>query len=219
MHHSPTTRQCLTFVYASKIVSRTTSSSVVVPSKAKFMPASRSETMPKLWAALRSSSIEALLHDHVAQVVVHDHQLEQADAPLVARVVADVAAAAAEELLAAERPRPSGPARRAVLRSASTSSRHWLQMRRTSRWARIASTVAVMRNVGTPMSFRRVIVLGASLVCSVLNTMCPVSDACTAISAVSRSRISPTRMMSGSCRRMARRQAAKVTPISASIGI
>ncbi len=69
-----------------------------------------------------------------------------------------------------------------------------------------------------PMSRRRVIVLGASLVCSVLNTMWPVSEACTAISAVSRSRISPTRILSGSCRRMARRHWANVLPIAASIG-
>ena len=45
---------------------------------------------------------------------------------------------------------------------------------------------------------KRRIELGASLVCSVVNTRCPVSDACTAICAVSRSRVSPTRMMSGS---------------------
>ena len=82
------------------------------------------------------------------------------------------------------------------------SSRHSGQILRTSRWARIASSVAVSRNGGTPMSRSRVTVLGASLVCSVLKTMCPVSDACTAISAVSRSRISPTRILSGSCRRM-----------------
>ena len=61
----------------------------------------------------------------------------------------------------------------------------------------MASNVAVIKNVGTPMSFIRVIVLGASLVCSVLKTMCPVSDACTAISAVSRSRISPDQNLVG----------------------
>jgi len=79
-----------------------------------------------------------------------------------------------------------------------TSSRQPEQIRRTSRWARIASTVAVIRNGGTPMSRRRVTVEGASLVWSVENTMWPVSDACTAISAVSTSRISPTRIRSGS---------------------
>ena len=98
-------------------------------------------------------------------------------------------------------------------------SRHSLQIFRTSRWARTASSVAVIRNGGTPMSRSRVIVLGASLVCSVLNTMCPVSDACTAISAVSRSRISPTRILSGSCRRIDRKHWANVLPIAASMGI
>ena len=68
------------------------------------------------------------------------------------------------------------------------------------------------------MSRSRVTELGASFVCSVLNTMCPVSDACTAISAVSGSRISPTRITSGSCRKIARKQWAKVFPIEASIG-
>ena len=78
--------------------------------------------------------------------------------------------------------------------------------------------MAVMRNGSRPMSRMRVIVLGASLVCSVLKTMWPVSGACTAIWAVSRSRISPTRILSGSCRRMARRAAANVMPISWLIG-
>src|SRR5262245_63885491 len=60
-----------------------------------------------------------------------------------------------------------------------------------------------------PMFINRLIVLGASLVCSVDSTRCPVSAALTAISAVSKSRISPTRMMLGSCRRNDRRAAAK----------
>ena len=41
----------------------------------------------------------------------------------------------------------------------------------------------------------------ASRVCSVVKTRCPVSAALSAICAVSRSRISPTRITSGSCRR------------------
>ncbi len=55
--------------------------------------------------------------------------------------------------------------------------------------------------------------LGASLVCSVENTRWPVSDAWIAISAVSRSRISPTRMTSGSWRRIERSPDANVSPI------
>ena len=154
--------------------------------------------MPLLAGGVAQLVDRGVAHDHVAQVVVHDHQLEQADAAFVAGVVADVAAAAAEKLSCRPSSSPeSSRIRRASRRDGSTSSRHWVQTRRTSRWARIASTVAVIRNVGTPMSLSRVMVLGASLVCSVLNTKWPVSEACTAISAVSRSRISPTRMMSG----------------------
>ena len=64
-----------------------------------------------------------------------------------------------------------------------------------------------------PMFISRLIVLGASLVCSVESTRWPVSAALTAISAVSKSRISPTRMMFGSCRRNERSAAAKFSPM------
>ena len=49
-----------------------------------------------------------------------------------------------------------------------------------------------------PMSMRRVTAETESLVCSVANTRWPVSDACTAIWAVSTSRISPIITTSGS---------------------
>ncbi len=51
----------------------------------------------------------------------------------------------------------------------------------------------------------RVIVSAASSVCSVESTRWPVSAATSAVSIVSTSRISPTRMMSGSCRSALRR--------------
>ena len=69
---------------------------------------------------------------------------------------------------------------------------------RASRCAITPMSVDCSRYAGTPRSSNRVMALGASLVCSVEITRCPVSAACTAISAVSRSRISPTMMMSGS---------------------
>ena len=53
-----------------------------------------------------------------------------------------------------------------------------------------------------PMSINRVTADGASSVCSVESTRWPVCAACIAILAVSWSRISPTRMTSGSCRRI-----------------
>ena len=94
------------------------------------------------------------------------------------------------------------------------NSLHFEHTRRTRRCAMIASIVAVRRNVSTPRSTRRRIVLGASLVCSVVSTRWPVSEAWMAICAVSRSRISPTRMMSGSCRRKLRSSLAKVSSCS-----
>ena len=64
-----------------------------------------------------------------------------------------------------------------------------------------------------PMFTSRLMLLGASLVCSVDSTRWPVSAALTAIDAVSPSRISPTRMMFGSCRRNDRRTLANVRPM------
>ena len=63
-----------------------------------------------------------------------------------------------------------------------------------------------------PISIRRVTAPGASLVCSVESTRWPVSAASMAIWAVSRSRISPTMMMSGSARIIERRPEANVRP-------
>ena len=63
-----------------------------------------------------------------------------------------------------------------------------------------------------PMSTSRVTTLGASLVWSVESTRWPVSEAWSAICAVSLSRISPTSTTSGSCRRIDRSAEAKVSP-------
>ncbi len=68
-----------------------------------------------------------------------------------------------------------------------------------------------------PMLRRRETVPGASLVWRVESTRWPVRAALTPISAVSKSRISPTMMMSGSWRRKERRAAAKLRPISSCI--
>jgi hypothetical protein len=60
------------------------------------------------------------------------------------------------------------------------------------------------------MSTSRVTAPGASLVWRVASTRWPVSEACTAICAVSRSRISPIITTSGSWRRIARSARANV---------
>ncbi len=54
---------------------------------------------------------------------------------------------------------------------------HFVQTTRTKRCARTAITLLATRYAGTPMSIMRVIAPGASFVCSVLKTKCPVKDA------------------------------------------
>ncbi len=63
------------------------------------------------------------------------------------------------------------------------------------------------------MSISRATAPTAVLVCSVDSTKCPVIADSTAICAVSRSRISPTMITSGSWRRIARRPRAKVSSV------
>ncbi len=70
-----------------------------------------------------------------------------------------------------------------------------------------------------PMSIRRPSALGASRVCSVESTRWPVSAASTAMCAVSRSRISPTMITSGSARSIERSPTSKVTPALGAICI
>ena len=85
---------------------------------------------------------------------------------------------------------------------------HCWQSWRARRWATTQSIALATRNGSMPISVRRVTVDGASLVCSVESTRWPVSAASMAICAVSRSRISPTMIMSGSARIIERRPVA-----------
>src|SRR5712692_7496599 len=85
---------------------------------------------------------------------------------------------------------------------------------RTRRWATIAITDDAIKKPSMPMSVNRSNAPTASVAWSEDSTRWPVSADWTAISAVSRSRISPTRMMSGSWRRMARRPLAKLMSAS-----
>ena len=86
-------------------------------------------------------------------------------------------------------------------------------MRRIRRWAITPRSTLESRKGSTPSSTSRVTAPAALRVCTVEKTRCPVSAACTAIWAVSASRISPTMMMSGSWRRIVRSAVAKVTSI------
>ena len=107
--------------------------------------------------------------------------------------------------------RAAGPRRRSARARAGTAG-HSV---RTSRCASTPSRLDASRYGSTPMSASRVTALAASLVCSVASTRWPVSDACTAICAVSRSRISPIMMTSGSWRRIERSARANVSSMRA----
>ena len=96
--------------------------------------------------------------------------------------------------------------------SVARLSRHAGQSRRMSRCATMPRSADAILYASIPMSTSRVTAFGASLVCSVESTRWPVSDAWSAIWAVSWSRISPMSTTSGSCRRIDRSAEAKVRP-------
>ena len=83
----------------------------------------------------------------------------------------------------------------------------------TRRFERTARSVAAMRQGGISKSKNRVMTLMAFFACTAVRTRCPVSWARTAISAVSRSLILPTKMILA-CRRSERRTAANVIPMA-----
>ncbi len=93
----------------------------------------------------------------------------------------------------------------------SNASMHLGQIFLTRRWESTPVRVAWMRKYGTPMSCSRIMAEGASLVCSVDRTRCPVRAAWMAFCAVCRSLSSPTITISGSCRKIFLRMVAKVT--------
>ena len=104
----------------------------------------------------------------------------------------------------------SSPSSRASCALSGARRRQSTHSRRTRRCAITASRLEDNRNGSTPISLRRVTAPIAVLVCSVESTRWPVRDACTAICAVSRSRISPTITTSGSWRKIARKPRAKL---------
>ena len=136
--------------------------------------------------------------------------LEDGHAPSIAQLAADRAAAPAPKRVAGD----GAGAHCSAAGSGSYGSAQCSQTVRTSRCAMITCRERgehVRRDAEIEQA--RDTVATASLVCSVLSTRWPVCAAWTAISAVSRSRISPTRMTSGSWRRMERSVPAKVRPL------
>ena len=98
-------------------------------------------------------------------------------------------------------------------------SRQAEQIRRTRRCATSPMTDDAMRNGSMPMSMKRCSADVASVACNDDSTKWPVSADCTAMRAVSTSRISPTRMMSGSWRRIDFNPPANVMPACSLIWI
>jgi hypothetical protein len=91
------------------------------------------------------------------------------------------------------------------------------QMMRTRRWATMSTRAEAIRYGSTPRSTSLVTAVAASFVCRLERTRWPVNEDWITIWAVSRSRISPTMMMSGSCRSNVRRPRANVIPLFSSI--
>ncbi len=97
--------------------------------------------------------------------------------------------------------------------------RQWAQIVRTSRCARTQLSAETNWYGSTPMLRKRPSTSSTLLAWTVVNTRCPVSAELMAICAVSGSRISPTMILSGSCRRIDRRPRAKVSPFFSLMGI
>ncbi len=96
---------------------------------------------------------------------------------------------------------------------------HSLHSLRTSRWETSRLSPEDSNSGETPRSNKRMIAVALLSQCSVASTRWPVCAARRAISAVSSSRISPTQITSGSCRRMLRSDLAKVMPALGLISI
>src|SRR5439155_10832210 len=205
--------QQLPQVHAHAAVSFTTSSRVVTPRLSFTMPSMRSVSMPSFTACSRSSSVEppfSTMRRSALVIAITSYNPCRPLYPVPPQV---------------SHPWPLKNVRcfasaSGMPRACSSSSEYLCsalqleQTRRTRRCATIRFTALATLNGSIPMSIIRVTVDGASFVCSVDSTRWPVNAALMAIDPVSRSRISPTMMMFGSCRRNALRAAANVMPTS-----
>ena len=121
-------------------------------------------------------------------------QLVDADAVVVAGVPAEVAARAVHERRLFVVAAAALVERELLGRRRRTASTQCGQIRRTRRWPTTPSSDDAIRNGSMPMSRKRCSAGVASVACSDDRTKWPVSADCTAMRAVSTSRISPTRI-------------------------
>ena len=195
-----------------------TSSTVVMPVFTLRNPLLSSGSMPSPIAFLRSSV--SVMDAWISSWIRCDHLQELKD-PLTAQVARLAASQAPGAAL--EGPVP-GLGKGALdhlqlVRVGLDRPMQSSQLSRTSRCEITSLSVAAIRYGSMPISRRRLNAEVASLVWRVLSTRWPVREARMAIWAVSRSRISPIRMMSGSWRRIERRAWAKSRPIPGRICI
>ena len=179
---------------------RSTSAIEVSPSRTFCRPSSRSREHSFLERHRDHVVDRGVLEDHRADLLADGHHLVDAHTAAVARARA---ARAADGLVGLGARR--GRARRGPHRRPSGGACSAGRASRTSRWATMQSTAEETRKGSMPMSISRPRALGASRVWSVERTRWPVRAASTAMCAVSRSRISPTMITSGSARSIERR--------------
>ncbi len=183
-----------------------------MPRTALRRPSSYIVSMPPRIASSRRSPRVRVLHHEAAQRVGHRQHLHDADAARVAGLRALRAALRVVERdlrrALANRASPicstiSGSADVRLLAVLAQRAHEPLREDADRRSTSAGSPRRPCRAAGSPST-------AASLVCTVDSTRWPVSADCTAISAVSRSRISPIMITSGSCRTIERSALAKV---------
>ena len=197
----------------SPLVTPATSSTVVRPASTLRQPSSRRLRMPSSTAALAMPQLLAPLVGEFADFLGGDQQLEQARPgrgipPAGTRGSRPAGRAACRPAIARRGNRRAAP--RAWAGTAPCSAGRACGPAAGPSPPRPCWRPGTAPRPCRPAACRPP---AASLVCSVLNTRWPVSEAWMAFSAVSRSRISPTRTMSGSCRRMLRSELPNVSPI------
>ena len=159
-------------------------------------PSAQSDSIPAFEAGRLDLGGGRVAGDEPSHFLGHRQQLEDPDATAVA-AAAVVAGPGRQSSVTVS----SSPSLTSSSCDGAYDSRQYSQSRRASLWARTAETAEATTKGSTPISVSRVIALGASFVCSVERTKWPVSAARIEISAVSRSRISPTITTSGSLRK------------------
>ena len=188
---------------------------VVLAALTFFQPSLRKVRIPVGHRLGRNGRGGGSGQDQRADVLIHEKQFVNAHAPLVAQLPALLATGPFAELGGVDFILRESDALQVGALRLFARLRTWDKSCAPNRRASTASTdEAHQERLNAHVDQTRE-GAGALLVCNVLKTRWPVNAARIAISAVSRSRISPTMMTLGSWRKMWRKPMGKVRPISA----